>query len=299
MPDVCAFGFVTKESEVFRGKFREFTAGPPYFLSVALRRLGSSVQVVTRVSKEDIHILEELEELGVEVVALESSRTTSFHTVYGKTLDERIIRVVSVGDPFRVEDLRYCSSGKYLYVGPLTTTDFNLEFMREASRLAPVVLDVQGFTRKVVGDRIEYVDWEWKLEGAKYVRVFKADRKEGKLLTGSDDPVKAGEEIASWGPEEVLVTSSEGAYLILKDGRKFFEPFKVREVVGRVGRGDTCLASYIHARIKGLDYEDALTFAVAATSLKLTYQGPLRNPEGEVIEFIRKEYGKTLRLSKA
>ncbi|MCS7111304.1 MAG: PfkB family carbohydrate kinase [Ignisphaera sp.] len=287
--DVCALGHVTRESERFRGVYRPFTGGPPYFLSIALKRLGSNVRVVTKLAKEDEHLLKELYDLGIDVLVIPSRYTSSFHTEYGRSLDERTLSVLSVADPFGIEDLVHCLKPSYVYVGPLTTGDFNLEFMQEARRVAPLVLDVQGFTRRVVGSRIEYVDWEWKLEGMRHVDVFKADAREASILTGTEDLVKASEMLRSWGPREVLITSSEGVYL-RAGSRLLFTPFKVDIVKGRVGRGDTCLASYLHARLRGMGYENALLFAAAATSLKLREQGPLRVGESEVLAYIRSSY---------
>jgi len=288
--DVCAFGHITKESEVFKEVFRTFTAGPPYFFSIALRRLGSNVKVVTKIAASDLDIISELIDLGINVVVRESKHTSSFHTRYGKSLDERYIEVLSIADPFTIDDLKYCSEGKFIYVGPLTTEDFNIEFLIEARKYAPIILDVQGFTRRVVSNRIEYVDWSWKYEGARYIDVFKADIKEAGIITKINDPVEAIDVILEWGPREVMITSNKGAYLGVKGVGKFFSPFRVREIKGRVGRGDTCIASYIHARLKGMDYAKSLIFATAATSLKLSYQGPLRNDETEVLKYIKDNY---------
>ncbi|MEM0006410.1 MAG: PfkB family carbohydrate kinase [Ignisphaera sp.] len=290
--EVCAFGHITKESERFRGIYRPFTGGPPYFLSIALRRLGSSVFVVTRLAREDAYLLKELYDLGIDVLVLPSRYTSSFHTEYGRSFDERTLSVLSVAEPFHVEDLEHCPKPRYIYVGPLTTKDFNLEFVKEARRVAPVVLDVQGFTRKVVDNRIEYVDWEWKMEGMKYVDIFKADIKEASILTGAEDPLRASEILSSWGSKEVLITSSEGVYLRVYN-KMLFAPFKVDSIGGRVGRGDTCLASYLHARLRGMGYKDAIVFAAATTSLKLREQGPLKIGEDTVFEYIRSNYSDT------
>ena len=290
MVDVCAFGHITKESEVFRGVFRTFTAGPPYFFSIALKRLGSNVKVVTKIAASDLDIISELIDLGINVIVRESRHTSSFHTKYGKSLDERYIEVLSAADPFTIDDLKYCSEGKYIYIGPLTTEDFSIEFLMEARKYAPLILDVQGFTRKVVNNRIEYVDWSWKHEGIRYVDIFKADIREANILTNTSNPIEALDILLEWGPKEVMITSNKGAYLGVKGVGRFFSPFKVKEVKGRVGRGDTCIASYIHARLKGMDYARSLIFATAATSLKLSYQGPLRNSEDEVLAYIRDNY---------
>lgn len=290
MVDVCAYGYITKESEIFRGVLRRFIAGPPYFFSIALKSLGSSVRVITKVAPEDEYILNELKELGIEVINLGSKSTSSFHTVYGKTLDERYIKVLSVAEPFSVDDLKHCSSCRYVYVGPLTTKDFNVEFLERARKVAPVILDVQGFTREVSCGSIRYVDWSWKIDGCRFIDVFKADTKEAKLLTGIEDPVRAIDIIMDWGPKEVLITSSKGVYLGVKGVGKFFAPFIVDEVIGRVGRGDTCTAAYVHARLRGFSYEDSIVFAAAATSLKLMVQGPLKSNEADVLKYKEVKY---------
>lgn len=287
--DVCAFGHITKESERFKGVYRQFIGGPPYFLSIALKRLGSSVFVVTKLAKEDDYLLKELYELNIDVMLLYSRYTSSFHTEYGETLDERTLTVLHVAEPFSINDLRYCPEAQYIYVGPLTTEDFDLSFIQEARKKAPLVLDVQGFTRRVVHNRIEYVDWEWKTEGMKYIDIFKADIKEATILTGVRDPINALKILSSWGPKEVLITSGEGVYLGTDHGLVFV-PFKVDEVKGRVGRGDTCLASYLHARLKGMGYEKAVIFAAATTSIKLKEQGPLKVGEDIVWKYIKLNY---------
>lgn len=290
MLDVCCFGHITRESEEWQGFRREFTAGPPYFFSLALRRLGDQVMVVTKLNPVDKDILVELEREGVRIVLRKSARTSSFHTTYGKSLDERYLKVISVADPFTLDDLVFCEPSKYIYIGPLTTRDFTLEFLIEAKKKAPVVLDVQGFTRKVVGDRIEYVDWDWKYEGMKYIDIFKADNNEARILTGINDPVESLKKLLEWGPREVLITSSDGVYLGVHGNGFYFAPFIVDEIRGRVGRGDTCTAAYVHARLRGMSYDEAVKFAAAATSLKLGYQGPLRNNEYEVLRYVRERY---------
>lgn len=289
--DVCAFGPITKESEVFHGIYREFIGGPPYFFSVALKRLGNTVMVVTKISEKDAHLLKELRELSIKVVIRRSLHTSSFHTDYGKSLDERHLKVLAIAEPFELNDLKVYEDSKYVYIGPLTTEDFTLEFIKEARTKAPVILDVQGFTRKVSGDKIMYVDWSWKLEGSKYIDVFKADLKEAKLITGSSDPIEALDIILSWGPREVIITSTNGVYLRVKGVSKvFFAPFIVKEVRGRVGRGDTCLAAYLHARLGGMSFSDSIKFAAATASLKLRYQGPLRDNKDDIIKFMRAKY---------
>jgi len=289
--DVCAFGYVTREWEVFPdGRVREIIAGPPYYFSAALAKLGDKVRVVTRVAEEDVGILEGLRGLGIEVVNIPAKSTMKSRLLYKPS--GREIEVLSRGEPFVLDDLRLCRDvgTKYVYLGPLSTEDFSLEFVREAASIAPVVLDVQGFTRKITGGKVEYVDWAWKADAAPSVSVLKLDDKEGKLLTGAEEPEDIIDSLHSIGFREVLLTTAWGIFIGIMERGIFSAPFKVKEIKGRTGRGDTATAAYVHSKLKGLRPAEAAVFTAAATSLKLMKPGPLSVDEGGVLRFISEAY---------
>gem|GEM_PF-1825038 len=291
-PDVCAFGYITREWEVFPdGKVREIIAGPPYYFSAALAKLGDRVRVVTRVAEEDADILEGLRELGVEVVNIPAKSTMKSRLLYRPS--GREIEVLSRGEPFVLDDLRLCREvrTKYVYLGPLSTEDFDLEFVREAAGIAPVVLDVQGFTRRITGGRVEYVDWNWKVDAAPSISVLKLDDREGKLLTGTEEPEDIIDSLHGIGFREVLLTTAWGIFIGVKGRGIFSAPFKVKEIRGRTGRGDTATAAYVHSKLKGLKPAEAAVFTAAATSLKLMKPGPLSVDEEGVLKFISEAYG--------
>ncbi len=290
--DVCAFGYVTREWEVFPdGKVREIIAGPPYYFSAALARLGDRVRVVTKVAGEDADILEGLRGLGVEVINVPARSTMKSRLLYKPS--GREIEVLSRGEPFTLDDLRLCREvrTKYVYLGPLSTEDFSLEFVREAAGIAPVVLDVQGFTRRIAEGKVEYVDWGWKEEAAPSISVLKLDDKEGKLLTGLTEPEDIIDSLHGIGFREVLLTTAWGIFIGVKGRGIFSAPFKVKEIKGRTGRGDTATAAYVHSKLKGLKPAEAAVFTAAVTSLKLMKPGPLSIDEEGVLRFVREEYG--------
>ncbi len=289
--DVCAYGYVTREWEVYpNGVVREIIAGPPYYYCTALLRLGERVRVVTRVAEEDEGILKELKDLNASIINLPTKSTMKSRLHYRP--GGREIEVVSRADPFTLADLRFCRECivKYIYLGPLTTEDFTLEFLEEASATAPVVLDVQGFTRRVRGSRIEYVDWSWKGEAADYVSILKLDDREGRILTGCEGVEEIIKGLSNIGFKEVLLTTSKGVNVGI-EGEVFSAPYRVKEVRGRTGRGDTAIAAYTHAKIRGWDPEFSVIFTAAATSIKLMNPGPLRVGEGEVLKYVSREYG--------
>ncbi len=290
--DVCAFGYITREWEVFPdGNVREIIAGPPYYFSAALARLGDRVRVVTKVAEEDVSILEGLRELGVEVINIPAKSTMKSKLLYKPS--GREIEVLSRGEPFVLNDLRLCREVRirYVYLGPLSTEDFNLEFVKEAASIAPVVLDVQGFTRRITGGKVEYVDWDWKVDAAPSISVLKLDDREGKLLTGAEEPEDIVDSLHGIGFREVLLTTRWGVFIGVKGRGIFSASFKVKEVKGRTGRGDTATAAYVHSKLRGLKPDEAAVFTAAATSLKLMKPGPLSVDEEGVLKFISEAYG--------
>ena len=59
--------------------------------------------------------------------------------------------------------------------------------------------------------------------------------------------------------------------------------------MGRSGRGDTCIASYVTKRLTASPAE-ATVWAAAVTSLKMEAEGPIKKAVAEVEEMIRRKY---------
>ncbi|MGA9349106.1 MAG: PfkB family carbohydrate kinase, partial [Anaerolineae bacterium] len=94
------------------------------------------------------------------------------------------------------------------------------------------------------------------------------------VLTGQADVRQAMQELAAYGPREIVLTRPQG--VLVYAGEEYHQaPFNPREVRGRTGRGDTCFASYLGQRLTA-DPEEACRFAAVMTSLKLEQPGPFR-----------------------
>ena len=78
--------------------------------------------------------------------------------------------------------------------------------------------------------------------------MLKTDAVEAELLTGQGDMRAAAQMLADFGPREIVLTHRDG--LLVHAGGQFHEAgFFPRELVGRSGRGDTCLAAYVARRL--------------------------------------------------
>ena len=104
--------------------------------------------------------------------------------------------------------------------------------------------------------------------------LFKVDAKEALVLTGEEDPRRAIRAVHALGPKMVLLTHRDGVCVF--DGGALHESaFSGFTLEGRTGRGDTCTASFLVARGRGMELADATAFAAEVTSRKMQYRGPI------------------------
>ncbi len=108
MPDVCVIGHVTRDRiRTGADAASESAGGSAYYTSIALRRLGLEVGVVTKLAAGDRQaLLAELEREDVGVSCADSRATTTFDISYpAADPDSRSLRVTAVADPFHAGDL--------------------------------------------------------------------------------------------------------------------------------------------------------------------------------------------------
>ena len=98
----------------------------------------------------------------------------------------------------------------------------------------------------------------------------------------------AAQKMHDLGPKEVIITHREGL-LVFADDKFYEEKFFPKEIIGRSGRGDTCIASYTAKRLSASPQE-ATTWAAAVTSLKMEAEGPFQQTIQEVNNLIYNKY---------
>jgi sugar/nucleoside kinase (ribokinase family) len=158
-----------------------------------------------------------------------------------------------------------------------------------AAKRAQLALDVQGFVRVVRGGRLVYDAWPQKARVLAHVDIVKTDAVEAEMLTGQSDLRAAARMLADLGPAEVLLTHRQG--LLVYAGQEFHEAgFYPRALVGRSGRGDTCLSAYTCKRLSASP-DEATLWAAAVTSLKMEAEGPFRRDIRDVEALLHQRYG--------
>jgi sugar/nucleoside kinase (ribokinase family) len=290
MLKVCVVGHVTIETIVVgRHRSAPTVGGTGFFSSFAYRKLGLDTTLVTKVTDNDREILlTNLEHTGVKICCLRSLETLQFENIYPSSDPNlRIQRISSFADPLTTDDLVDVFADVF-HLGPLVAGDFEPLLFAELATRGTVALDVQGLLRlRQTGQVIE------KMAPAirrlvEHVHILKADIKEARLLTGCNNIRDALTELRNWGPSEILITDgSRGSSILSLKGMWEIPAYRPKVAIDPTGCGDTYLAGYVTARLKGLSPYQSALIGTAAASHKLEYTGPLQANYDALLDRVR------------
>ncbi len=248
------------------------SGGAVYYGSVALRRQGVNVAVVTRLHPDDFLRLEELKKEGVQVFAAAAPETSGIENIYNSAdMERRICKSLGFAGPFQAVDMPKATARIYAVV-PIIAGEVDLNLLKTLAQQGPVALDIQGFVRVRDNGELVFRQWSEMEAGLSHVTYLKVDRAEAELLTGLTDLIAAAHRLAEYGPQEIVITQSSGV-TVLVDGQIYQAPFTPRSLNGRTGRGDTCFATYLGKRLT-TSPEEATRWAGAVTTLKQEKPGP-------------------------
>jgi sugar/nucleoside kinase (ribokinase family) len=287
--ELCFLGHYTRDTIVTQAATRVVNGGAFYYGANVAARLGLKTAAVTRLAEEDFGVVKALQELGVTVFARRTPRSTCLRLEYPTSNpDRRVISITGSAGPFTLEEVRGLDT-ETIVLGGSVRGEIGLELIRELDRREMrIAADVQGFIRINRAGRLENAEWPAMAEVLGLLDVLKTDAVEAEMLTGHSDIRKAAEALRACGPEEVVLTHRDGV-LVAVGGEFYQAPFVPKKLVGRSGRGDTCIAAYMtarHSRPPAL----ATVWAAAVTSLKMEADGPFDRDSAAVEELIRREY---------
>jgi sugar/nucleoside kinase (ribokinase family) len=278
--DIMMIGHFAKDKLVVEGTSEIASGGAVYYGSVALRRIGVRVAVVTRLHSDDFSLLSEMKAKGVQVFATPAPETSGIENIYTTAdMERRICRPLGFAGPFSWQEIPDLQARIYL-VAPIMAGEVDLPLLKLLAQRGPVALDVQGFVRVREGNKLVFRDWPQKAPGLAMVTYLKLDHAEAEVLTGLTDIHAAARQIAAYGPHEIMITHHGG--VLVYTGKQAHEAaFTPRSMDGRTGRGDTCFATYLGKRLSAPP-EEACRFAAAVTTLKMERPGPFRGTLAEV-----------------
>ncbi len=271
--DILMIGHVSRDLLVVRDEMTAAAGGAVYYGSVALRRLGVRVRVVTRLHADDWQLLDEMKAEGVEVCAMPAPQTSGMANYYSDDMEYRVCKPTGFAGAFSAVEIPAVAARVYAVV-PIMAGEVDLPLLVALSRRGPLALDIQGFVRFREAEALVPRPWPDMAAGLAHVTYLKIDRAEAELLTGQSDLAVAARRLAELGPREVVATETDGV-TVWAGGQIYRAPFTPRSLDGRTGRGDTCFATYLGMRLRASPAE-ATRIAGALTTLKLETPGPWR-----------------------
>jgi sugar/nucleoside kinase (ribokinase family) len=295
--DIVVIGNFTRDTIVSPSGTRMVDGGGFNYGAHVAAMMGLRTAAVTRLAKEDSRVVDALVRLGVTVFPVYTPHSTTLRLYYPTSNpDERVLSVTQTAGAFTPEQVRDLQSKVFLINGSIRG-EVDLDVIRELkAKDTLLAADVQGFVRVVAPDgTLVYAPWPEKEQVLSHIDIVKTDAVEAEMLTGTADIKAAAEIIASWGPREVVLTHRDGLLVLARVGQaggQFHQaPFCPRQLVGRSGRGDTCVASYVAKRLTAPPQE-ACIWAAAVTSLKLEAEGPIKKTVADVEELIERVYAR-------
>jgi sugar/nucleoside kinase (ribokinase family) len=288
--DVIYAGNYTRDTIITPTEVRSVDGGAINYSAHAAVRLGAKTAVVTRLAREDQRMIDGLVQAGVDCYP-EYTPSSTLLTLEYKTgnVDQRSLSVKATAGTITPGQLAGLQA-KAVVVGASLRGEVELEFFQQIRQRdsVTVAVDVQGFVRVLRGEELVYEPWDEMAAVLACVDILKSDAVEAEFLTGETDIYKAARIYAGFGPKEIVLTHRDGV-LIHADGKDFEYKFFPGSVVGRSGRGDTCIGAYVARRIFD-SAQEAGRWAAAVTSMKLEKMGHFDRSLPEIEAFLRSHY---------
>ena len=280
--DLMLVGHLALDQVVVMGEQRSRLGSAVFFGAFAATAMDISQLVVTKLSPADKQKLEVFEQAGIPVHWTEIAFTCGIRNIYTTAdQDRRTCVLIHAGDPFQPGDFPEVQA-RIIHIGPLLAGQVTEPIIELLASRAPLGMDVQGFTRVQEGNELRNRPWADAGRVLSLVTYLMADAAEAEALTGETDLDRAAYALADLGPQEVVLTHASGVR-VLADGELTSAPFDSRCLEGRTGRGDTCMASYLSARLEDHSPAWACRWAAALTSMKMEEDGPFARSKAEVL----------------
>lgn len=288
--DIAIMGNYTKDTIISSAGTRIVDGGGFNYGAHVAAMMGLDVAAITRLACEDAHVVSALEYLGVTVFVTTTPNSTLLRLEYPTSnVDERKIYVTQTAGQFTTEQVEDVDARAFL-INASTRGEVDFDVLQALKKKkALIAADVQGFVRIIGEDtRLYYDPWDEKKKFLPHIDILKTDAVEAEILTGETDIKEAAAKIATFGPREVVLTHRNGL-LVLAEDKMFEAEFHPQKLIGRSGRGDTCISAYVCKRLSAPP-EEATTWAAAVTSLKMEAEGPILRKMSDVEKLIHNKF---------
>ena len=261
-----------KSNDVFQVRSLDIQGGGPVATAlVALAKLGAKAAYLGSVAPDDWgdRVLADFHRYGVNTewtFRTETGESSLSIILVEEGLGHRSILYRKSSAPeITAKDLpiELLSSARVLHLD-----GFYLDAALESARIARsngVLVSLDGSA----GESI----WAGMDKLLPLIDILVVARKFAQLVTGENNPLKAGPLLQNFGATQVVITDGENGCWYWDAKQHIFQPsFKV-DVVDTTGAGDTFHGAYLFANLQGWAPGRCLCFASATAAIKCTNFG--------------------------
>lgn len=287
--DIVFAGNYTKDTIITPAGKRFVDGGGMNYAANASVRLGAKAAILTHLAQQDDYVVKKFTDAGITCIPKFTQYSTNITLEYPTDdPDIRNLYINSVADPIDGKELNVLKT-VWVAISPSLRGEVGFEFINHAKSLGiKIALDVQGYVRVLRGNTLVYEPWEEMDIILPYVDILKSDAVEAEFLTGESNIREAARYFSDHGAKEIILTHRDGLQ-VYADGIYHDREFHSETLIGRSGRGDTCVGSYVTSRITK-DPSESATWAAAVTSLKMEKPCPYDRSLSELKNFIHKWY---------
>jgi len=228
--------------------------GPPTYVSLAAKKLGANVSVVSKVGADFPERFRQLlERRGVNLTDLKvdtHASTTSFFLKYSLS-GERSLVLMKRAPQIQAEDVPEALDSKVVHVAPIANEVSDEMLCNLKGSDCIISMDPQGFVRRFGDDGEVHLRQLEDPEILRGVDILKASYNEAKAITGRTNLVGIIESLRKKGAKTVIVTKGAEATTLCAEGRTFSIPSaKPKAIVDPTGAGDVFIGAFLTMLIR-------------------------------------------------
>ncbi|MHA1577092.1 MAG: carbohydrate kinase family protein [Candidatus Thorarchaeota archaeon] len=292
--EIVVVGHLSRDLLITPDTKRESLGGGTAYVMIAPSIGAFGAGIVTRVgSNFEQEYVDSLKSAGIDLSGFRTSDsyTTRFVNKYDKD-GNRTQRIEATASEIRAPDLlTQHLEANIVHFCPLLNEIHPSAIEAARSFGALVSLDVQGFTRKLVGKKVKKKTWDNSDDILRYVDVVKCNEQELEMVVGMKSEVSAVTHILSLGPRIVLVTKGQKGSTVHTRNSHVDIPTVISEkLVDQTGCGDTLTIGFLLEYMRTGDVKRAGLFGATCASFNLENVGPYNFPTRNQVENRMKKY---------
>ncbi len=251
--------------------------GAPTYVSLAARKLGAEVSVISKVGEDfPNEYIEWLKANGVDLSGLKHFRdasTTRFLLKHEK--HKRQLQLKNQAPPIYPEDVPNSLRAKAIHVAPIAN-ELSHGVIEKLRGLTTILsLDPQGFVRKF-DEQGNVRLGKWKdPQILRQIDIYKSSLDEIKAVTGLSDFRRAVQKIHECGAKIIVVTKGmKGSTLFFDEELHEIPACKSKVVKDVTGAGDVFIGAFLAEHVQGKDPAWCACVGSAAASFIVEGLGP-------------------------